>query len=76
MDETIPTSLIDRCPRNDCVSRDVAASGELGIRSERSGIAVAATGPFSSFGGPTRAEAEVGALDALVTGDTPKVLRR
>jgi hypothetical protein len=28
MDETVPTSLIERCPRNDCASRDVGAIGE------------------------------------------------
>jgi hypothetical protein len=30
MDETIPTSLIERCPRNDCASRDVEGIGETG----------------------------------------------
>jgi hypothetical protein len=30
MDETIPTSVIERCPRNDCASRDVEAFAEAG----------------------------------------------
>jgi hypothetical protein len=30
MNETIPTSLIERCPRNDCASRDVEGIGAAG----------------------------------------------